>query len=104
MIVYLLDVNALLALCDPMHIHHEAAVLAILRELCSAEGHHFWSADGSIRHVLRPGAVITHTQVTDTFLLGLAVRNGGKLATFDQRIPVAAVLGGTDALELIPVS
>jgi predicted nucleic acid-binding protein len=58
----------------------------------------------SIRNVLRPGAVLTHAQVTDAFLLGLAVRNGGKLATFDHRIPSAAVEGGKDALELIPVS
>ena len=36
-----------------------AVVLAILREFCAAEGHRFWSADVSIRAVLRPGAVIT---------------------------------------------
>ena len=36
-----------------------------------------------------------------TYLLGLAVRKGGKLATLDQHIPVTAVAGGADALELI---
>ena len=144
MTVYLLDVSVLLALTDPMHIHHEAAhrwfaavgrfawatcpftengfvrvlshpsypnrpgdavvTLDILRQFCAADGHRFWGADVSIRDVLRPGAVITHAQVTDAFLLGLAVRHGGKLATFDQRIPAAAVPGGADALEPIPSS
>jgi toxin-antitoxin system PIN domain toxin len=143
-IVYLLDVNVLLALSDPQHVHHAAAhrwfaavgrfawatcpitqngfvriashpsypnrpgdatvVLAILRELCAAEGHRFWSADMSIRALLKPEAVITHAHVTDVYLLGLAVRNGGKLATLDQRIPAAAVEGGAAALEIIPVS
>jgi toxin-antitoxin system PIN domain toxin len=143
-IVYLLDVNVLLALSDPQHVHHTAAhrwfaavgrfawatcpitengfvriashpsypnrpgdaavVLAILREMCAVESHRFWSADTSIRDMLKPGAVLTHAQVTDIFLLSLAVRHGGKLATFDQHIPAAAVEGGADALEIIPVS
>jgi toxin-antitoxin system PIN domain toxin len=143
-ITYLLDVNVLLALCDPLHAHHEVAhrwfasvgrfawatcpitengfvrvaahpsypnrpgdaavVLAILRELCTAEGHRFWSADATIRDLLKPGAVITHAQVTDAFLLGLAVRHGGKLATLDRRIAAAAVEGGAAVLELIPMS
>lgn len=141
MTIYLLDVNVLLALSDPMHIHHEPAhhwfatrgrlawatcpitengfvriashpsypnrpgdtpaVLAILRELCAAENHHFWTADVSIRDVLRPGAIITPTQVTDVYLLALAVQKGGKLATLEQRMSTTAVDGGAEALELI---
>lgn len=141
MTTYLLDGNVLLALSDPMHIHHEAAhrwfatrsqsawatcpitengfiriashpkypnrpgdvaaVLAILRQFCAAEGHCFWTADVSIRELLQPGALITYSQITDVFLLGLAVHKGGKLATFDQRISTAAVQGGGEALELI---
>ncbi len=141
MSTYLLDVNVLLALSDPMHIHHEAAhrwfaltgatawatfpitengyvriashptypnrpgdipaVMALLRQLCAAPGHNFWTADVSIRELLRPGVLIPHSQITDVFLLGLAVHKGGKLATFDQRILPAAIHGGGDALELI---
>lgn len=141
MTAYLLDVNVLLALSDPMHIHHEAghrwfaaggqstwatcpitenglvriashpnypnrpgdvpAVLAILRQFCATAGHHFWSEDVSIRKLLQPGALIPHSQITDVFLLGLAIHKGGKLATFDQRISTAAVQGGGEALELI---
>ena len=53
-------------------------------------------------YVLRPGAVITHAQITDVFLLGLAVHKGGRLATFDERIPTATVQGGAKALVLVP--
>jgi toxin-antitoxin system PIN domain toxin len=139
--VYLLDVNVLLALSDPMHVHHDAAhhwfadrgrsswatcpitengfvrvashpaypnrpgdvpaVLAVLRQLCGLPGHRFWSDDVSLRELLGPGAVVTHGQVTDLFLLGLAVHHKGRLATLDGRIPTAAVRGGARALELI---
>jgi uncharacterized protein len=140
-VTYLLDVNVLLALSDPMHVNHEAAhrwfadkgqsawatcpitenrfvriashpnypnrpgdvsvVLAILRQFCAAKGHYFWVADLSIREFLQPSALITYSQITDVFLLSLAVHRGGKLATFDQRIATVAVQGGSEALELI---
>ena len=138
---YLLDVNLLLALSDPMHVHHEAAhrwfgqmgmyswatcpitengfvriashvkypnrpgdvatVMAILRDFCRGEGHHFWEEDVSLRDLLLPGTVITHNHITDVYLLGLAVHRGGKLATLDQNIPAAAIQDGPDALALI---
>ncbi len=141
MTTYLLDVNLLLALTDPMHVHHESAhhwftekgrhawatcpltqngfiriashpaypnrpgdvpaVLAILRRLCEAPGHHFWAEDISILEILESNAIIPHSQITDTYLLGLAVHKRGKLATTDQRIAVDAVRGGGQALELI---
>ena len=49
--------------------------------------------------ILEPGAIITHAQITDVYLLGLAVSKKGKLATLDQRIPAEAVRGGLQALE-----
>jgi len=138
---YLLDINLLLALSDPMHVHHEAAhrwfaetgsqawatcaltengfvriashprypnrpgeaatVLEILRQFCAAAGHHFWTEDISIRDLIRPDAFVTHAQITDVYLRGLAVHKGGKLATLDQRLPVKATQGGSEALELI---
>ena len=144
MTTYLLDVNLLLALTDPMHIHHEPAhrwfadkgqqawatcpltengfiriashpsypnrpggvttVLGIFRRLSEAWGHHFWPEDISILQILEPDAVITHAQITDVYLLGLAVFKKGKLATLDQRIPFQAVRGGRKALELITPS
>jgi hypothetical protein len=141
MTTHLLDVNLLLALTDPMHIHQQSAqrwfvekgqqawatcpltengfiriashpnypnrpgdvtaVLDILRRLCEVPGHHFWSEDISILRILEPEALITHAQITDVFLLGLAVHKKGKLATLDQRIPADAVRGGRKALERI---
>ena len=76
----------------------------------------FWAAPGArtllaiqvlalatavLPEVLEPGAIITHAQITDVYLVGLAVHQKGKLATLDRRIPADAVRGGRDALELI---
>ena len=137
----LLDVNLLLALTDPMHVHHDLAhqwfsqvgqaswatcpitengfvriashpkypnrpgsaalVLALLRQFCTLEGHEFWTEDLSIRHLLLQDVALIHSQVTDLYLLGLAAHKGGKLATLDQHIPVQAVQGGGEALELV---
>jgi predicted nucleic acid-binding protein len=131
----------LLALTDPMHIHHEsahrwfvekgqyawatcpltengfiriashpnypnrpgavAAVLAIFRRLYKVSGHHFWPDDVGILQILESDSIITHAQITEVYLLGLAFRKRGKLATFDQRIPADAVRAGRKALELI---
>ena len=57
--------------------------------------HEFWPDDVSITdhrlfdrsHVLGPN------QVTDVYLLGLAVKNGGRLVTFDRGLPISAVRG-----------
>ena len=139
--VYLLDINVLLALTDPMHVHHEPAhrwfaekgqqawatcpltqngfiriashpnypnrpgdfpaVLSILRQVCASPGHHFWAEDLSILDILEPDGIISHSQITDIYLLGLAVHKKGKLATLDQRIPIDVVRGGLQGLELI---
>lgn len=79
------------------------AVLENLARFCDADNHYFWSSDVTIRNVLRPGAVITHSQVTEVYLLRLAASKGGKLATFDRKIPAVAVYGGREALAVIPV-
>jgi len=43
-----------------------------------------------------------HQQLTDVYLLGLAVAHGGRFVTLDQRVPLAAVRGATRAsLEVI---
>lgn len=138
---YLLDVNLLLALSDPMHAHHEAAhrwfaangqqswstcpitengfiriashprypnspgsssvAVAILRQFCANPGHCFWSEGITLRDSLTPQAVITHNQVTDVYLLAVAVHHGGKLATLDQSIPASSIRGGMNALEVL---
>jgi hypothetical protein len=46
--------------------------------------------------------VAGHRQLTDLYLLGLAQRQGGTLATFDRTVPVGAIVGARpDLLETI---
>jgi toxin-antitoxin system PIN domain toxin len=139
--IYLLDINLLLALTDPMHVHHKIAhewfvktgqkawatcpltqngfvriashpkypnrpgdvraVCSILGQICESPGHHFWAEALSLLDILDSDAIISHAQITDIYLLGLAVHKRGKLSTLDQHIPVGAVRGGRRALELI---
>ena len=124
MSAYLLDVNVLLALTDPRHVHHEpahrwfaaigrsnwatcpitenglvriashpsypnrpgdtAAVLQILREFCKLDGHEFWGDEISLRDLVPAGSALTHSHITDLYLLGLAMHRSGLLATLDR--------------------
>jgi len=61
--------------------------------------HEFWADDVS----LRDGAVFvaermhSSRQLTDIYLLALAMAHGGRLATFDQNIPLSVVSGAKAA-------
>ena len=59
---------------------------------------HFWPEALSILDIIKPTMIITSNQITDVYLLGLAIHKQGKLATLDQKIPLAAVRGGNHAL------
>lgn len=75
-----------------------------LRTLCSSANHHFWHDDRSLLDaaIFRPEAIVNHRQITDVHLLALAIRHGGRLATFDRSIPVKPVVGAKpDSLEII---
>jgi toxin-antitoxin system PIN domain toxin len=75
-----------------------------LRVLCADPSHEFWSDSVSLLDdsLFRLQAITGHQQITDLYLLGLAVRHGGRLATFDRSIPFKAVVGAGPAhLELI---
>ncbi len=80
-----------------------AIVTKIVNGLHALPGHAFWPDDISLVDVdcVDTDQVLTSTQVTDTYLLALAVVHGGKLATFDRRLSVKAVKGGKAALRLI---
>ena len=135
--VALLDVNLLLALFNPDHVHHEIAhdwfaddggsgwatcaitengfvrvvtspayaaaftrpldAIDRLRTFCGGDHHVFWERTVSLRDesLFNPAFVRGHRQVTDVYLLGLAVAMGGRLATLDQGIPLGAVIGAT---------
>lgn len=66
-----------------------------LREATAAVEHAFWPDDASVLDARRFVAARIHgpRQITDLYLLGLAVRHGGRLATFDESIPISAVVG-----------
>jgi toxin-antitoxin system PIN domain toxin len=143
-LVVLLDVNVLIALFDPSHVHHEAAhawfalnrrhrwatcpltenafvrvlsnpgypgqsttiedATSRLRTFCSEREHVFWPDSVSIREGgrFRWKHVQGHRQLTDVYLLGLALSNQGRLATFDSTISLRAIEGAkTENLELI---
>jgi uncharacterized protein len=80
-----------------------SVVAAALRGLRALSGHVFWPdsislLDASLVKVTR---LSSHAQVSDTYLLALARKNGGKLATLDQRLLADAVVKGQDAMLLI---
>lgn len=132
--IALLDVNVLVALFDPDHVHHVVAhdwlaengesgwascpitengalrVLAnptlelqvslgdlarLLQRFCERSRHQFWPDDVSLldSSAVDVGHIRGFKQLTDAYLLALAVKHGGRLVTFDDRIPLAAVNG-----------
>ena len=135
----LLDVNLLVALFDPDHVHHEAAhdwftdhrisgwatcpvtengfirvvshpqygaatgrpteIVERLRRFCTGAHHAFWPASVSLRDeaIFKASFIRGHRQLTDIYLLGLAVSRDGCVATFDRTIPLSAVVGATRA-------
>lgn len=73
-----------------------------LGELCELGQHRFWPDDISSLDVLTGEIRPTSAQITDLYLLALAIAHGGTLATLDQRIPNHLLEGGSEALEFIP--
>lgn len=144
--VHLLDVNVLVALFDPAHLHHEPAhawfgaqrgsgwatcpitqngFLRVLSNpaypgrrttvadaaerlgrFLASGGHEFWPDDVSLLdgEAVSPAHLSGHREITDAYLLALAVRRAGRLATFDRHVRVAAVPGaGPDHVAVIEV-
>ena len=142
--VSLLDVNVLIALFDPDHVHHEVAhdwfaderdegwatcaitenglvrvlsgqsyagaggrpadLIIRLRAFCASGHHVYWDRSVSLRDekLFRQEAMASR-QLTDVYLLGLARKLNGRLVTFDENIPLGAVVGATrDHLAVLP--
>lgn len=80
-----------------------AGALEVLAASCATTDHQFWPDDVSLldselvsaQHILGP------RQLTDSYLLALAVRHGGRLVTFDAAMPVGSVPAGGDHLAVI---
>ena len=77
----------------------------ILSAMCAVEGHHFWPDSITLRDRALFSTLegIGSRGLTDLYLLGLAARQRGQFATFDQHIHAALVKGGSEALNLVPV-
>ena len=139
----LLDVNVVIALIDPSHVHHDrvhrwfgadggldwatcpivqngvirilsqpsypnalptpAAAAAIMRDFCAMRTHRFWPDDISLLDgaFFDTDRLLAPAQLTDSYLLALAVRNGGRLATLDRRLSPVAVRDGERHLLLV---
>jgi toxin-antitoxin system PIN domain toxin len=139
----LLDVNILIALLDPDHIHHRSAtawlvahldagwascpltlngcirimslpaypnsaapglIVGRLREALQSPAHVFWPDDLNLASdpLFDWTVVLGSRQITDAYLLALAVRHGGRFVTLDRGVPLAAVAGaGPESLVVI---
>ena len=80
------------------------AVRAQLAQLCQDTDHQFWSSEVTLRDDKKIdwSRVMGHNQITDIYLLALAVQQGGALATLDHRVALSAVRGAqTKHLQLL---
>ena len=79
------------------------AVARLMKRLCALPGHVFWPDDVTLLDSKRVQVeqLLSTTQITDTYLLALALAHDGRLATFDRRLVVNAVPGGRHGLHLI---
>lgn len=77
-----------------------SAVAPFLARLKTLAGHQFWNDDLSLvgSEIIDMGQITTPAQVTDSYLLALAVAHHGQLATFDRRLSAKAVRGGRAAI------
>lgn len=140
--IALLDVNVLIALVDPSHVHHAAAcrffpqaqtngwatcplteigalrilgrpaasggmdspssARTLLHSLLSSPGHEFWPDELSLADSRFFPSLPDSRHLTDLYLLGLAVKHGGRLASFDTGIDPSLIPGGSSAYYLVP--
>lgn len=76
----------------PVDVGEALEMLSVVTRL---PGHHFWPMDIDLGEAVGPfhEKLFGHRQVTDAYLLGLAIRNKGHLVTLDRAIQTMA---GTD--------
>lgn len=144
--IYLFDINVLIALAWPSHIHHAQAhewlsahthakwatcpmtqcgfvrissnpkiiaeavsvsdALQKLAQITSLKNHVFWKDELSLSDIDEDLHIYGHRQVTDAYLLALAMKHGGRLVTLDKKI--FSLLEKSEQqqryIELIPLS
>ena len=79
------------------------AVIERLAEACNEDIHEFWPDEVSLLDPDVADSTRIHgpRQLTDIYLLALAVQNEGRLVTFDNGIPLTAVRRATTQNKLI---
>lgn len=73
----------------------------MLHSLRAAPGHQFGPDAVSLAEAKAFPDLPASKDLTDAYLLGLAVKNGGRLVTFDRHVDPARIPGGTHALEFL---
>lgn len=73
----------------------------LLEETCEVGVHEFWADSLQPSFVFREDLSLTFDQLTDIYLLSLAIEHDGRLATLDEHIPAHVLSGGPEALEVI---
>jgi toxin-antitoxin system PIN domain toxin len=70
-----------------------ADAMAVMRAQIEQSDHAFWVDDISIADagIFDHGRLFGPNQITDVYLLALALKNGGRFVTFDRAVPVRAV-------------
>lgn len=74
-----------------------AVVADLLEQACATPHHEFWPCDISLldRGVVDRQRLHSPRQVTDAYLLALAVHRAGRFVTFDHSVATSAVPGAT---------
>ena len=145
MSVSLLDVNVLIALAWPSHLHHREAhtwfsknavhgwvtcpltqcafvrissnpkiiaeavtpreALALLDRIVAQKHHVFWADDIAVHDKYVPDTfLVGHRQVTDAYLLGLALQHGGQLVTLDKGVLSLTSAGSSQRSAVVVVA
>jgi len=70
-----------------------ADLISRLGQFAAQTNHEFWPDDVSLRDekIFTAERMHSSRQLTDLYLLALAAKRGGRLATFDKGIPISAV-------------
>lgn len=82
----------------------EEAIAAVSTNLKHA-AHQFWPDDLSFIEAVAPfrGQIVGHQQVTDAYLLGLAIRRRGKFVTLDQAIGALLPAGAPERSTIVVI-
>ena len=61
--------------------------LALLEKICAMKEHKFWPDDLPVgKAIAGDESIVGHRQITEAYLVALAIARGGKLATLDRAV------------------